>query len=103
MTRLRLDERQKEKLTKLLGEDNLVGSSGEFGLLFAFLTNKPGVSEIDGEPALSLEDVRGMFLDMTLPTGWQSWKKRRVDWTVHTTGLLLSAAKEYHAQKRNAS
>jgi hypothetical protein len=31
------------------------------------------------------------------------WKKRRVDWTVHTTGLLLSAAKEYHAQKRNAS
>ena len=25
-----------EKLTKLGGEDNLVGSSGEFGLLFAF-------------------------------------------------------------------
>jgi hypothetical protein len=44
-----------------------------------------------------------MFLDMTLPTGWQSWKKRRVDWTVHTTGLLLSAAKEYHAKKSNAS
>jgi hypothetical protein len=61
-----------EKLTKLLGEDNLVGSSGEFGLLFAFLINKPRVSEIDGEPALSLEDVRGMFLDMTLPIGWQS-------------------------------
>jgi hypothetical protein len=92
-----------EKLTKLLGEDNLVGSSGEFGLLFAFLINKPGGSDIDGEPALSLEDVRGMFLTMTLPTGWQTWKKRRVDWTVHTTGLLLSAAKEYHAQKRNAS
>ena len=90
MTRLRLDERQKEKLTKLLGEDNLVGSSGEFGLLFAFLTNKPGVSEIDGEPALSLEDVRGMFLDMTLPTGWQSWKKRRVDRTVHTTAAERS-------------
>ena len=31
-----------EKLTKLLGVDNLVGSSGEFGLLFAFLINKPG-------------------------------------------------------------
>ena len=92
-----------EKLTKLLGEDNLVGSSGEFGLLFAFLINKPGVSEIDGEPALSLEDVRGMFLGMTLPTGWQTWKKRRVDWTVHTAGLLFSAAKEYHVQKRNAS
>src|SRR5262249_14814177 len=50
-----------EKLTKLLGEDNLVGSSGEFGLLFAFLINKPGVNEIDGEPAVSLEHVRGMF------------------------------------------
>jgi len=61
-----------EKLTKLLGEDNLVGSSGEFGLFYAFLINKPGMSEIDREPALSLEDVRGMFLDMTLPTGWQS-------------------------------
>jgi hypothetical protein len=31
-----------EKLTKLLGEDNLVGSPGESGLLFAFLINKPG-------------------------------------------------------------
>ena len=61
-----------EKLTKLLGEDNLVGSSGEFGLLFAFLINKPGVSKIDGEPAVSLEDVRGMFLDMTLPIGWET-------------------------------
>ena len=92
-----------EKLTKLLGEDNLVGSSGEFGLLFAFLINKPEVSEIDGEPAVFLEDVRAMFLDMTLPLGWETWKKRRVDWTVHTTGLLLSAAKEYHAKKRSAS
>jgi hypothetical protein len=91
-----------EKLTKLLGEDNLVGSSGEFGLLFAFLINKPGVSEIDGEPALSLEDVRGMFLDMTLPAGWQTWKKRRIDWVKHTTGLLLSTAKEYQAVARNA-
>jgi hypothetical protein len=58
------------------------------------------VSEIDGEPALSLEDVRGMFLDMTLPTGWQSWKKRRVDWTVHATGLLLSAANEISRRKK---
>jgi hypothetical protein len=47
-------ERRKKNFTKLLGEDNLVGSSGEFGLLFAFLINKPGGSDIDGEPALSL-------------------------------------------------
>src|SRR5262245_25130265 len=45
---------QEEKLTKLLGEDNLVGSAGEFGLLFAFLANKPGARTLDGEPAISL-------------------------------------------------
>ena len=31
-----------------------------------------GGSKIDGEPAVSLEDVRGMFLDMTLPIGWET-------------------------------
>ena len=92
-----------EKLTKLLGEDNLVGSCGEYGLLFALLINKPGSNELDGEPALSLEDLRRMFLDMMLPAGWDTWKKRRVDWTLHTTGLLVIAAKEYHAKVRNAS
>ena len=30
-----------QKLTKLTGEDNFVGSCGEFGLLFAFLANSP--------------------------------------------------------------
>jgi len=92
-----------EKLTKLLGEDNLVGSCGEYGLLFALLINKPGIHDLDGEPALSLDDLRRMFLDMSLPVGWDTWKKRRMDWTLHTTGLLLSAAQEYHARARNAS
>jgi hypothetical protein len=36
-----------QKLTKVLGGDNLAGSSGEFGLLFAFVANKPGAREID--------------------------------------------------------
>jgi hypothetical protein len=92
-----------EKLTKLLGEDNLVGSSGEFGLLFAFLINKPAGATSTVSQALSLEDVQGHVPEHDPPTGWQTWKKRRVDWTVHTTGLLLTAAKEYHAQKRSAS
>ena len=83
-----------EKLTKLRGVDNLVGSSGEFGLLFAFLINKPGGTT---------STVSQRYLLMTCRACWQTWKKRRVDWTVHTTGLLLSAAKEYHAQKRSAS
>ena len=42
-----------EKLTKLVVEDNLLGSAGEFGLLFALLTNKPVAKEIDGEPAVA--------------------------------------------------
>ncbi len=85
-----------QKLTKLLGEDNLVGSSGEFGLLFAFLSNDPATQQHGGEPALSLDHVRGMFIAKELPPGWQNWKKSRADWVVHTTHLLLSAAGEYH-------
>ena len=61
-----------EKLTKLLGEDNLVGSAGEFGLLFAFLANKPGAKEVDGEPAVAMQDLRAMFVDKRLPEGWET-------------------------------
>ena len=85
-----------QRLTKLMGENNLVGSAGEFGLLFAFLTHDPKTKEIDGEPALSLDRIRGMFVQKRLPDGWQSWKKSRLDWVVHTTALLLSAGKEFH-------
>ena len=61
----RTDHRDlKEKLTKLLGEDNLVGSSGEFGLLFALLANRPGNKEIDGEPAVAVNDLRAMLRDL---------------------------------------
>src|SRR4030095_533261 len=35
-----------EKLTKIGGENNLVGSAGEFGLLFAFVANKPGAKKV---------------------------------------------------------
>jgi hypothetical protein len=89
-----------EKLTKLLGEDNLVGSAGEFGLLFAFLVNKPGAKEIDGEPAVDVQDLQAMFVDKRLPTGWQDWKKTRVDWVKNATGLLISAGREYRTIRR---
>jgi hypothetical protein len=84
-----------EKLTKLLGEDNLVGSSGEFGLLFAFLANSPRTQELDGEPALSLDDVRGIFVDKRLPDGWESWRKSRGDWVGYTAHLVRNAHKEF--------
>jgi hypothetical protein len=89
-----------EKLTKLLGEDNLVGSAGEFGLLFAFLANKPGAKEVGGEPAVAVQDLKAMFVDKQLPDEWETWKKSRIDWIRNTTGLLISAVKEYQTLKR---
>ncbi len=88
-----------EKLTRLTGENNLVGSAGEFGLLFAFLVNKPGAKKVDGEPALDVADVELMFVEKRLPAGWETWKKSRADWVTNTTGLLLAAAHEYRKLK----
>ena len=68
------------KLTKLLGEDNLVGSAGEFGLLFAFFANKPDARQVDGEPAIAVSDLQAIFVDKRFPEGWRSWKKSRADW-----------------------
>jgi hypothetical protein len=87
------------KLTKLLGEDNLVGSAGEFGLLFAFVANKPGAREVEGEPALDVQDLKAMFVDKRLPDGWETWRKSRIDWVKNTTGLLIAAAREYRTLK----
>lgn len=89
------------KLTRLLGEDNLVGAAGEFGLLFAFLANKPGAREIDGEPAVAAADVRAMFMDKRLPAGWEGWKKTRLDWARNTTALLVAATREYRSRRRH--
>ena len=89
-----------EKLTKLLGEDNLVGSAGEFGLLFAFLAHKPDAKEIDGEPAIAVSDVHVMFVDKRFPQGWEKWKKTRADWVTNTTSLLIGAGKHYLALKK---
>ena len=89
-----------EKLTKLVGEDNLVGSAGEFGLLFAFLANKPGAKDVEGEPAVAVQDLKAMFMDKHLPDGWETWKKSRINWVRNTTSLLISAGKEYWTLKR---
>jgi hypothetical protein len=64
-------------------------------LLFAFLGRSPRAGVLDGEPALSFEDVRTMFLDKSLPEGWEIWSKTRVDWVVHTASLIVSAAREF--------
>lgn len=84
-----------EKLTKLIGEDNLVGSAGEFGLLFALVVNKVDAKEVDGEPTVTVKDLEAMFIKKRLPEGFENWRKLRIDWVKNTLGLIVSAAKEY--------
>jgi hypothetical protein len=82
-------------LTKLLAEDNLVGSAGEYGLLFAFFEYQPGARTIDGEPALAITDLTRLFRDKAFPPGWDTWPKRRIGWVVNTTALMISAGRAY--------
>ncbi len=89
-----------ERFTKLAGEDNLIGSSGEFGLLFAFLANKPGARIVDGEPTIAVDDLQAMFLRKMLPAGFETWKKSATDWMRGTLALAVSAAKEFHRPSR---
>lgn len=90
------DEREKteaaEAVTKLLGQDHLVGSAGEWGLLFAFLRRSPNSD--DGDVALA--DVRLMFVDKRFPPGSESWKKSTLDWIKATLRLTKDAAFAYH-------
>jgi hypothetical protein len=84
-----------QKLTKLLGEDNLVGSAGEFGLLFAFFAHKPGAAAADGDPAISVTDLESLFVYKRFPDGWETWKKLRADWVTNTLALVAAAYEEY--------
>jgi hypothetical protein len=84
-----------QKLTKLLGDDNLVGAAGEFGLLFAFFANNPGTAVVDGAPTIAVSDLEAIFVDKRFPDGWKSWKKTRTDWVKNTTALLVGAGAEY--------
>lgn len=89
-----------ERLTKLLGEDNLIGSAGEFGLLTTFLANSPKTTKVGGEPAYSVDDLKLMFVDKQFPTGWETWTKSAGDWVANTTALAASAEKAYLTRPR---
>jgi len=82
-----------EALTKLLGEDNLAGSAGEWGLLFAFLKNSPNSND-DGDIALS--DVESMFVEKRFPAGWETWKKTAMSWIKASLRLIKDASFAYH-------
>lgn len=94
------DRRVLEKLTRVLGEDNLIGSSGEFGLMATFLQNSPRTTQVKhglvgAEPAYSVDDLRAMFVDKRLPPGWDTWKKTAGDWVANTTAIALAAEKAH--------
>jgi hypothetical protein len=98
------EERQVyEKLTKVLGQDNLIGSSGEYGLMAAFLANSPNTKQVGSglnkEPAYSAAEIKLMFKDKQFPPGWETWKKTSTDWAASTAAIALSAEKETLAQK----
>jgi hypothetical protein len=78
-----------ERLTKLIAEDNLVGSSGEFGLLFALLSSRN--SSRNGEPCLLVDELRLMFEQKQLPAGWDSVKATWRDWVRHTLAIASAA------------
>lgn len=102
------DEQDEERklivaLTKNLGENNLVGSAGEFGLLMAFLTNSPKTKKIDGEPAVAVSDLAAMFQQHQFPEGWETWPKTKHDWVLHTNALVFEAGKDYKKLKAKAA
>lgn len=91
------DEGEEEReawaaFTKLLGEDHLVASAGEWGLLFAFLKNSPRSEGLD----IAFADAAAMFADKRLPDGWETWKKRASDWVIATLRLTKDATLAYH-------
>jgi hypothetical protein len=69
-------------------------------MLLAYLVNRPGAREAEGEPAIAVQDLTAMFVDKRQPEGWNTWKKTQIDWVRNTIGLLISAGKEYWRLKR---
>ncbi|SET51374.1 hypothetical protein SAMN05216326_1324 [Nitrosomonas marina] len=67
-----------EALTKVAGENNLVVSAGEFGLLFAFFANKPDAKTIDSQPVLSVADLTLMFKDKKTSAGLGCLGKNKI-------------------------
>ncbi len=84
-----------ERVTKLLGQDNIIGSAGEFALFFAFVAHQPNARKINGELAISVADLRSMFFHTGFPEGWKDSKKTTHDWVVATLHMVVAAEKEY--------
>lgn len=86
------------RLTATLAADNILGSSGEFGLMFALFSNR-GDSRSSAGPVLFVDEMQAMFRDKRLPRGWEMWPKSRSDWAIHTTRIAAAAYRAYFHER----
>ncbi|MGE5305901.1 MAG: hypothetical protein ACM3TN_21515 [Alphaproteobacteria bacterium] len=64
----------------------MIGSAGEFGLLFAFFANRDGGNG-DKQTSLNISDLEATMAQLQLPDSWKFWRKEAVDW-VHATARI---------------
>jgi hypothetical protein len=102
-----------DDLVRIAVQNSLVASVGEFGLLTMFLAPSPNtVTMDDGEPALAVDDITGMFagkkdpqtgkydpLTRTFPPGWGTTPRTNVDFLRHSVFVLRSAALSYMSRE----
>jgi hypothetical protein len=68
--------------------DDLVNSSGEFGLLF---TRFSDATDASGNPLVSTDVVDALFVDGRFPDGWDRKPARALDWVVNTLKITQHA------------
>jgi hypothetical protein len=109
--RLKLEQRDSSvEVSKLMQDmvqiavsNNIVGSAAEFGLLTTFLAPSRETVMLDGEPALSVHDIVGIYagdkkdgkydpLTRRFPANWETTPKTILDLVKHTLVILKDAA-----------
>jgi hypothetical protein len=98
----RLERQQAQQRHRKAGR--LVGGAAEFGLLMTFLgPSTDSVTMSDGEPALAVKDIVGIYagekrdgkydpLTRRFPSNWESTPKTIVGLGKHTVHILKTAA-----------
>lgn len=81
-------------ITKLAGDDNLIGSAGEFGLLLAFLEHSPNTKN---GSSFSVKEIESMFHSKAFPAGWDAWQKSALSWVTYSTELAFYARHKFSA------
>jgi hypothetical protein len=83
-------------LTSLTGENTLIGSAGEWALLFAGWANAPGVRQPDGSVQLDFKQIEPQFFEGRTPEAFANSEKSAIEWAKLTAQITLHAFKEFH-------